>query len=221
MKRQIHAVRGHEQVVVPGHDVKLGRGGIREIEFFVQTQQLIFGGRRPQMRGSRTLDMLERFAPTNGSARKRSTTCAQAYAFLRRVEHRLQMVADEQTQRLPFEREALTRFAKFCGYARLDGFAADLTHHLTQVERHYARLFEDAPTLSVASGNLVFTGVADDPATLATLQRAWLSASGSRSGDRSRLAFRPARGGPQRPRARGADGADAGAARSLRRIGRR
>ena len=63
-----------------------------------------------------------------------------------------------------------TRFAKFCGYARLDGFAADLTHHLTRVERHYARLFEDAPALSVASGNLVFTGVADDPATLATLR---------------------------------------------------
>ena len=79
------------------------------------------------------------------------------------------MVADEQTQRLPFEREALTRFAKFCGYARLDGFATDLTHHLTQVERHYARLFEDAPELSVASGDLVFTGVTDDPATLATL----------------------------------------------------
>ena len=58
MKRQIHAVRGHEQVTVPGHDVKLGRGGIREIEFFVQTQQLIFGGRRPTMRGARTLDML-------------------------------------------------------------------------------------------------------------------------------------------------------------------
>ena len=58
MKRQIHAVRGHERVVVPGHDVKLGRGGIREVEFFVQTQQLIFGGRRPKMRGTRTLDML-------------------------------------------------------------------------------------------------------------------------------------------------------------------
>ena len=80
------------------------------------------------------------------------------------------MVADEQTQRLPFERGALTRFAKFCGYARLDGFARDLTHHLTRVEHHYARLFEDAPALSSASGNLVFTGVADDPATLATLR---------------------------------------------------
>ena len=80
------------------------------------------------------------------------------------------MVADEQTQRLPFEPAALARFAKFCGYARLNSFAADLTHHLTRVEHHYARLFEDAPELSVASGNLVFTGVADDPATLSTLR---------------------------------------------------
>ena len=55
MKRQIHAVRGHERVTVPGHDVKLGRGGIREVEFFVQTQQLVFGGRRPALRGRRGL----------------------------------------------------------------------------------------------------------------------------------------------------------------------
>jgi glutamate-ammonia-ligase adenylyltransferase len=170
MKRQIHAVRGHETVVVPGHDVKLGRGGIREIEFFVQTQQLIFGGRRPQMRGSRTLDMLRQLCADNWISAEAVDDLSLAYAFLRRVEHRLQMVADEQTQRLPLERAALTRFAKFCGYARLDGFAADLTHHLTQVERHYAQLFEDAPELSVASGDLVFTGVTDDPATLATLQ---------------------------------------------------
>jgi glutamate-ammonia-ligase adenylyltransferase len=170
MKRQIHAVRGHEHVVVPGHDVKLGRGGIREIEFFVQTQQLIFGGRRPQMRGARTLDMLQRLCADKWISEEAVDDLTRAYAYLRRVEHRLQMVADEQTQRLPFEREALTRFAKFCGYARLDGFAADLTHHLTQVERHYAQLFEDAPALSVASGDLVFTGVADDPATLDTLR---------------------------------------------------
>ncbi len=51
MKRQIHAVRGHDEIAVAGHDIKLGRGGIREIEFFVQTQQLVFGGRRPALRG--------------------------------------------------------------------------------------------------------------------------------------------------------------------------
>ncbi len=170
MKRQIHAVRGHEHVVVPGHDVKLGRGGIREIEFFVQTQQLIFGGRRPQMRGSRTLDMLQQLCADKWIGADAVEDLSSAYAFLRRVEHRLQMVADEQTQRLPFERDALTRFARFCGYARLHGFTTDLTRHLTQVERHYARLFEDAPELSVASGDLVFTGVTDDPATIGTLR---------------------------------------------------
>ena len=170
MKRQIHAVRGHERVVVPGHDLKVGRGGIREIEFFVQTQQLIFGGRRPQMRGARTLDMLRRLHADKWVSAEAVDDLSKAYVFLRRVEHRLQMIDDEQTQRLPFERAQLTRFAKFCGYKRLEGFARDLTHHLTAVERHYARLFEDAPTLGVASGSLVFTGVVDDPETLATLR---------------------------------------------------
>jgi [glutamine synthetase] adenylyltransferase / [glutamine synthetase]-adenylyl-L-tyrosine phosphorylase len=171
MKRQIHAMRGHDQVVVPGHDVKLGRGGIREVEFFVQTQQLIFGGRRPQMRGSRTLDMLRQLHADKWVTAEAVEDLSKAYVFLRRVEHRLQMVADEQTQRVPFERAELARFAKFCGYARVESFAKELTLHLTRVERHYARLFEDAPALSVASGNLVFTGVVDDPETLATLRR--------------------------------------------------
>ena len=171
MKRQIHAVRGHDSVVVPGHDVKLGRGGIREVEFFVQTQQLIFGGRRPQMRGSRTLDMLRQLHEDKWVTAEAVEDLSRAYVFLRRVEHRLQMIADEQTQRLPFERAELARFAKFCGYARLETFAKELTLHLTRVERHYARLFEEAPTLSGATGNLVFTGVVDDPETLATLRR--------------------------------------------------
>src|SRR5271166_718101 len=114
MKRQIHAVRGHDRVVVPGHDVKLGRGGIREVEFFVQTQQLIFGGRRPQMRGSRTLDMLRQLNRDKWVSAEAVEDLSRAYLFLRRVEHRLQMIADEQTQRLPFERTELARFAKFC-----------------------------------------------------------------------------------------------------------
>jgi len=171
MKRQIHAVRGHEQVTVPGHDVKLGRGGIREIEFFVQTQQLIFGGRRPTMRGARTLDMLRQLHAEHWVGAEAVDDLTKAYAFLRRVEHRLQMVADEQTQRLPFEPGPLARFAKFCGYARLDRFSAEMTRHLRRVEKHYARLFEDAPTLGAEAGNLVFTGVGDDPETLTTLRR--------------------------------------------------
>ena len=171
MKRQIHAVRGHEHVTVPGHDVKLGRGGIREIEFFVQTQQLIFGGRRPRLRGARTLDMLRELRAEGWVSRDAVEELSDAYRFLRRVEHRLQMVADEQTQRLPMEAAPLARFAKFCGYARVEAFTRDLTHHLRLVEKHYARLFEDAPTLGDEEGSLVFTGVADDPETLTTLRR--------------------------------------------------
>src|SRR5579872_3164067 len=171
MKRQIHAVRGHDEVVVPGHDVKLGRGGIREIEFFVQTQQLIFGGRRPRMRGARTHDMLVELREDGWVSAEAEHELSQAYDFLRRVEHRLQMIADEQTQRLPNEKHDLTRFAKFCGYDRLERFTDELLRHLRRVETHYARLFEHAPGLDAQAGSLVFTGVVDDPETLDTLRR--------------------------------------------------
>ena len=169
MKRQIHAVRGHAEVAVAGHDVKLGRGGIREVEFFVQTQQLIFGGRRTQLRGARTLDMLCALQADGWVTQEAVDDLSTAYAFLRAIEHRLQMIADEQTQRLPSDAGALTRFAKFCGYARLASFEKEITHQLKRVEHHYARLFENAPGLGASAGSLVFTGVADDPETLKTL----------------------------------------------------
>ena len=69
-----------------------------------------------------------------------------AYEFLRRVEHRLQMVADEQTHALPEEREAVERFANFFGYESRDAFAKDLVGHLNIVQGHYSRLFEGDPT---------------------------------------------------------------------------
>ena len=171
MKRQIHAVRGHEQVTVPGHDIKLGRGGIREIEFFVQTQQLIFGGRRPRMRGARTLDMLAELHADGWVGAQAVSELTESYLFLRSLEHRLQMVADEQTQRLPVDPDELARFANFCGYDSLDEFSADVVRRLRDVEKHYARLFEHAPGLDASAGSLVFTGVVDDPDTLETLRR--------------------------------------------------
>ncbi len=171
MKRQIHAVRGHAEVAVAGHDVKLGRGGIREVEFFVQTQQLIFGGRRMQLRGSRTLDMLCELQRDGWVTQDAVDDLTAAYKYLRMIEHRIQMIADEQTQRLPSDPDTLTRFAKFCGYARLSSFEKELTRQLTAVERHYARLFEDAPALDTGAGSLVFTGVTDDPETLETLTK--------------------------------------------------
>ncbi len=171
MKRQIHAVRGHSEIAVAGHDIKLGRGGIREIEFFVQTQQLVFGGRRPQLRGRRTLDMLKALTEDGWITAQARDDLTQAYVFLRTVEHRLQMVADEQTQRLPTDTAELTRFARFCGFVSLESFAVALTHHAQIVQEHYALLFEEAPELAAAAGSLVFTGSEDDPETLETLQR--------------------------------------------------
>jgi glutamate-ammonia-ligase adenylyltransferase len=170
MKRQIHAVKGHAEIAVAGHDVKLGRGGIREIEFFVQTQQLIFGGRRKQLRGARTLDMLRQLQSDKWITPLAAGELTLAYSYLRGVEHRLQMLADQQTQRLPADPAALRAFALFCGYGGVSGFAAALTGQLRVVEKHYARLFEHEPGLDSRAGSLVFTGAADDPDTLETLR---------------------------------------------------
>ncbi|MDP4822642.1 MAG: bifunctional [glutamine synthetase] adenylyltransferase/[glutamine synthetase]-adenylyl-L-tyrosine phosphorylase, partial [Aestuariivirgaceae bacterium] len=97
MKRQIHAVRGHGEIAVFGHNIKLGRGGIREIEFFVQTQQLIAGGRNLTLRGRRTLEMLDALAAAQWITPIAAAELKQDYRYLRTIEHRIQMVADEQT----------------------------------------------------------------------------------------------------------------------------
>ena len=171
MKRQIHAVRGHETIAVIGHDIKLGRGGIREIEFFVQTQQLVFGGRRPQLRGQRTLDMLVALRDDGWISDAAVVDLTHAYRFLRMIEHRLQMREDEQTQRLPADEERMLAFAKFCGYGSVATFGKALTGHARKVERHYARLFEEGGELATSEGSLVFTGTTDDPDTLRSIKR--------------------------------------------------
>src|SRR5207237_1240369 len=89
MKRQIHAYRGHGEIAVEGHNVKLGRGGIREIEFFIQTQQLIAGGRHPELRRRETLATLAALAEGGWIDAEARDQLAAAYRFLRSVEHRL------------------------------------------------------------------------------------------------------------------------------------
>jgi [glutamine synthetase] adenylyltransferase / [glutamine synthetase]-adenylyl-L-tyrosine phosphorylase len=145
MKRQIHAYRGHGEIAVEGHNIKLGRGGIREIEFFVQTQQLIAGGRHDELRGRATVPMLAALAADGWIDAAARDELTAAYEFLRRVEHRLQMIADEQTHTLPSDAEALGQFARFLGFAKRDDFAERLLEQLRTVERHYVRLFEREP----------------------------------------------------------------------------
>ena len=170
IKRQINAFRGGGRIAVMGHDIKIGRGGIREIEFFAQTQQLIWGGRIPELRVRATCEALQRLAESGRIDPAAAIALTADYRFLRRVEHRLQMVDDAQTHRLPADRDGIAHIAAFLGYRGPDAFAADLTAHLGSVERHYAELFEQAPSLA-GPGNLVFTGAEDDPETLATLSR--------------------------------------------------
>ncbi len=169
IKRQIHAHRGHGEVAVRGHNVKLGRGGIREIEFFVQTQQLIAGGRFPELRGRQTVPMLARLADHGWITTEARDALTRQYWFLRDVEHAIQMVADEQTHLLPEEDDELERIAHMLGFADREAFAGAFRASLKDVERHYAALFETAPQLSAGIGNLVFTGDVDDPGTLETL----------------------------------------------------
>ena len=171
LKRQIHAVKGHGAIAVHGHNIKLGRGGIREIEFFVQTQQLIAGGRNPKLRGSRTTDMLAALAEAEWITPAAAAELASAYRFLRRVEHRLQMVNDEQTHTLPGPGEAFERLARFCGHIQPAAFADELRRTFETVQGHYAALFEGAVELGNEAGSLVFTGGEDDPETIETLAR--------------------------------------------------
>ena len=164
MKRQINAYRGHGEIAVEGHNIKLGRGGIREIEFFAQTQQLIAGGRNSGLRDRDTLTTLDKLCDDKWIDAPARDAMKEAYCFLRLVEHRLQMVNDEQTQTLPGDRTELERFARFLGFADRDTFAKVLLGHLDKVQRYYAHLFEKTPDIDRPV--LAFPANADDTKTL-------------------------------------------------------
>jgi len=168
IKRQIHAVKGHRQIAVGGHNIKLGRGGIREIEFFAQTQQLIWGGRDPSLRPAQTCAAIRALAAAGRVTEGTADDMIAAYRYLRRVEHRLQMIDDRQTQTLPAAGPDLDLLACFVGHDSTAAFTAELLGHLGRVEDHYAELFEEAPSLG-GPGSLVFTGAENDPDTVRTL----------------------------------------------------
>jgi glutamate-ammonia-ligase adenylyltransferase len=169
IKRQIHAHGGHGAIAVAGHNIKLGRGGIREIEFFAQTQQLILGGRIPSLRPPATRDALDALCTRGLVSESTTIDLDHAYRYFRKLEHRLQMIEDEQTHTLPKSEEGLAHIACFMGYDDAGTFGVALRKQLEIVQGHYARLFEREAPLAAAGGSLVFTGVEDDPETLNTL----------------------------------------------------
>jgi len=171
IKRQIHVHKVDERLAAKGANLKLGRGGIREIEFFVQTQQLILGGRDPSLRSPRTLDALACLAEAGHVSKATAEELTAAYHTLRALEHRAQMIADQQTHVLPEADEARRRVAALAGYTSLAKFDAAVGKTLKRVNARYGELFAEEEELSSRFGSLVFTGVDDDPETLATLAR--------------------------------------------------
>jgi glutamate-ammonia-ligase adenylyltransferase len=171
IKRQIHVHRADERLEPAGANLKLGAGGIREIEFFVQTQQLILGGRDPSLRSCRTLEALEALKAAGHVKAATARDLTRAYGKLRGWEHRVQMLHDEQTHILPEPPEERAAVAALSGLGALSRFDGTVARTLKTVNGRYGELFAEDESLSSSYGSLVFTGVEDDPETLATIQR--------------------------------------------------
>ncbi|MHA1517637.1 MAG: bifunctional [glutamine synthetase] adenylyltransferase/[glutamine synthetase]-adenylyl-L-tyrosine phosphorylase [Alphaproteobacteria bacterium] len=159
MKRRVHAHKGHGAIAVAGHDIKLGRGGIRDIEFFAQTQQLIAGGRHPELRTRGTLETLTGLAEGGWIEANAAIELSEAYLFLRRIENRIQMVGDQQTHVIPADAAELDRLARLCGYGDTNAFGEALLVRFKLVEAHYGALFEKIPEPPTATPGVV---VGDD-----------------------------------------------------------
>ncbi|SED96765.1 glutamate-ammonia-ligase adenylyltransferase [Rhizobiales bacterium GAS188] len=138
--RDVRAVHGDDEAI-SGRNVKLGPGGIRECELATQALQLVFGGRDARLRGSRTLDMLKVLAEAGHLPKEARKRLAAAYTFLRMVEHRLQMLNDEQTQILPRDGEDLEGFARWCGFAGAKAFEKEFSARTSEVRSEAQKAF--------------------------------------------------------------------------------
>ncbi|RWR47660.1 glutamine-synthetase adenylyltransferase [Sinirhodobacter ferrireducens] len=145
---------------IPGHNMKLGQGGIREIEFFTQTRQLIAGGRDPSLRERTTVGGLARLAAQGWVPETVAQELTRIYRAHREVEHRVQMVNDAQTHLLPTSAEGLDRIARMMGESDTAAWEAGLRARLERVETLTGAFFapsecEGRPDLSPASEALV------------------------------------------------------------------
>jgi glutamate-ammonia-ligase adenylyltransferase len=141
MRLRIRDHKGlHGPLSLPGHNMKLGRGGIREIEFFTQTRQLISGGRDPDLRVRGTVEGLARLASKGWVPEEDARRLTDNYRFHREVEHRLQMLRDAQTHDLPQDAEEMERLAAFMGRDRA-GLEAELRDRLEEVHGRIESFF--------------------------------------------------------------------------------
>lgn len=171
IKRQILSAHKSAELGDPVFDVKLGRGGIRDIELFAQTQQLILGGRNKKLRVSGTLVALETLTEAGAIAPSARDALTEAYLFFRDVEHRIQMLQDAQTHKLPADPETRAHVAALSGFETLEAFDAALTERRRIVSDIDHQLFGRGQTLADPMGSLIFTGVEDNPETLSTIAK--------------------------------------------------
>jgi glutamate-ammonia-ligase adenylyltransferase len=177
MKRRIDEAkkttpgRGSDPVArIAGRNVKLGEGGIREIEFLVQTLQMVWGGRDPTLRLRPTQLAMARLVATGHLDESARRQLSGSYKFLRQVEHRIQMVNDRQTHNLPEQPNEMQRISLFLGFADATAFAGCFLRHVEIVQANYRAVFEHVPDLSgteAAGPELDFRG--DDPEPAATV----------------------------------------------------
>lgn len=169
--KQIQAVGHRADVRAAGHDVKLGRGGIREIEFYAQCVQLVFGGRMPDVRAPATVNALSALAEHGLLDEDEAQALIAYYIALRDVEHRIQMLEDEQTQTLPLADDSRRAVAALSGEADLAVFDHRMTTVFKAVHAAFSAQFEDGESLATEAGSLVLTGVEPTPDTSETLRR--------------------------------------------------
>ncbi|NDW03093.1 bifunctional [glutamine synthetase] adenylyltransferase/[glutamine synthetase]-adenylyl-L-tyrosine phosphorylase [Jiella pacifica] len=143
MKQRIDRHRGFDTVGLKGHNVKLGRGGIREVEFFAQAQQLIAGGRAPKLRRRRTDEALAELASGGWIDAATASELTEDYWLLRRVEHAIQMLADEQSHTLPEDATKLRAVARLAGFEGEEALGEALLPCLKRVDRRFGRLFTE------------------------------------------------------------------------------
>ncbi len=152
-------------------DVKLGRGGIREIEFVVQTLQFIHGARHAFLQGPSTLKALRALAQLELIPQNEIVDLDRAYRFLRRTEHRLQIEAEQQTHTVPADPEHLRRLARSLGFASAKTFAAALEREMHAVRAIFERVVSAAPTSTATQALGIFADQTRAQRSLAELER--------------------------------------------------
>src|SRR5438270_11532851 len=181
-----------------GLDLKLGPGGIREVEFFVQALQLLHGGKDKNLRERGTLRALDRLLYAGLVSSRDREDLAEGYLFLRRLEHRVQMVAERQTHALPEDRRERARLARRAGYPAprdeaLVRMERDLAEHRENIESRFGdllRVAEGAAPVADPQAAVAADASATDEERLAALAALGFDNPEASAAELSRLARR-------------------------------